>query len=62
MWFASEVLPVVSVLALVTLVVPVFVVEWAPDCFEMEHVEIGISVHLVEHIDAQLILGMCKRA
>ena len=56
MWFAPEVLPVVSVLALVSLVVPVLVVEWAPDCFEMEHVEIGISVHLVEHIDAELIL------
>lgn len=37
---ASIILPVVSILALVPHMASHFVVEWAPDCLEMEHVEI----------------------
>ena len=39
-WLASIVLPVVSIFALVPHVTSIFVVEWAPYCLEMEHVEI----------------------
>lgn len=53
---ATEVLPVVSVKAEITLVV--FVTERAPHCLEVEHVEIGVSLHLLKDRHTELALGM----
>ena len=47
MGFAAEVLPVVSIHALVPHVALVFVVERTPDCLEMEKVEVCVLLHLV---------------
>jgi hypothetical protein len=48
---APVVLPIVSVLTLVPLVAPHFVVERAPDRLEMEHVEVSILLHLVQQVN-----------
>ena len=42
MGLAAEVLPVVRVLTLIALVAPHFVVERAPDCLKVEHVEVAV--------------------
>ena len=52
MGFAAEVLPVVSIHALISHVAFVLVVERTPDCLEMEKVEICVLRHLVKHINA----------
>ena len=59
---AAEVLPVVSVLTLLSEVFLGFGVEGAPNCFEMEHVEVIIMFHFVEDVNAELLVGVCKGA
>ena len=44
---ASEVLPVVRILTLVSLMFLVLVVERTPDCLEMEHVKVRVLLHFV---------------
>ena len=44
MRLASEILPVVGVRTFVALMVAILVVEGTPDSFEVEHVEIGITL------------------
>ena len=56
MGLASEVLPVVRVHTLLTVVFSGLSVERAPDCFEMEHVEVVIMFHFVEDVDAQFFI------
>jgi hypothetical protein len=36
-------------------------VKWAPNCFEMKHVEVRIFVKLVDHFNWNLRIGMSKR-
>lgn len=48
-WLPAIVLPIVGVYAGVALVL--FVAEWAPDCLEVKHVEVGVTIKLVENID-----------
>ncbi len=45
---APEVLPVVSILTLVTHVTTHLVVKRAPDSFEMEHIKVSILLHHVQ--------------
>ena len=56
MRLAAEVLPVMCIFTLIPLMVLVLIIERAPDCFEVEHVEVGVLIHLVQHVNAQLIL------
>lgn len=60
MWFATKILPVVSVYTDVSLVV--LVAERAPNSLEMEHIKIGIFVHLLKNINRKLILVVSKSA
>ena len=62
MWFATEVLPVVSVDALIPLMTLILVIERTPDRLEMEKVEVYVPLHLVKHIDAKLFFAVGKRA
>ena len=62
MWFATEILPVVSVDAFIPLMTLILVIERTPDCLEMEKVEVCVLLHLVKHIDAKLFFAVCKRA
>ena len=55
---APVVLPIVSILALVPLVTPHFIVEWAPDRLEVEHVKVRILLHLVQQVDRELLFEM----
>ena len=50
-----------GILALVSHVALHLVVEGAPDCLEVEHVEVGILLHLVQQVDRQLVLVVGKR-
>jgi len=52
----SEVLPVVSVDALSFVV---FVVEWAPLCLKVEHVELTVTRHFVDQwcLDVLVVVG-----
>ena len=52
---ASEVLPVMCIFTLITLVVLVLIIERAPDCFEVEHIEVGVLLHLVQHVNTQFV-------
>ena len=61
MGLAAEVLPVVSIHALISHVAFVLVVERTPDCLEMEKVEVCVLLHLVKHIDAKLFFAVGKR-
>ena len=45
MWLATEVLPVVSVLAFFTEVFFAIVVKRAPNCLEVEHIEVNVFLH-----------------
>ena len=56
MRFAAEVLPVVGVLAFFTEVLFVVFIVWAPDCLKMEHVEVYVFLHQVEHVNAQFLI------
>ena len=56
MGLASEVLPIVSVHTLLAVVLSGLGVEGAPDCFEMEHVEVIVMFHLVEDVNAELFI------
>ena len=47
MWLASEVLPVVRILALIPLMALVLIVERAPNCLEVEHIKVRVLFHLV---------------
>ena len=62
MWFTAEVLPVVGVLASFTEVVLAVVIEWAPNCLEVEHVEVYVFLHQVEHVDAQFFISVGEGA
>lgn len=62
MRLASVVLPIVCVLALVTHVAPQLVIERAPDSLEMEHVEVGILLHLVQKVDAKFVFTVSEGA
>ena len=59
---SAEVLPVVSVLALLSVVGFGVIVEGAPDGLEVENVEVSVLLHFVQQIDAQLVLGVGERA
>ena len=52
----SEVLPVVRVDTLVPEVVFALLIEGAPYCLKVEHVEVCISFHVVQFVNAQFIL------
>ena len=52
MRLATEVLPVVSVLAFFTVVISAIVVKRAPNCLEMEHIEVYVFLHQMENVDA----------
>lgn len=56
MRLASVVLPIVRVLTLVSLVALHLFIKRAPDCLKMEHVEVGILLHLVQQVDRELLL------
>ena len=56
--FAPEILPVVRVLALRFVV---FSVEWAPLCFEIEHVEVHVLCHIVNDTRLDVFHGVSKR-
>jgi len=58
----SEVLPVVGVLALVALVSFDFVIERAPNGFEVEHVEVIVVLHVVQQVDRKFIFVVSERA
>ena len=62
MWFAAEVLPVVGVLAFFTEMISAVVIIWAPNCLEVEHVEVYVFLHQVEHVNAQLFLSVGEGA
>ena len=59
---SAEVLPVVSVLALLSVVGFGVVIEGAPDGLEVENVEVSVLFHFVQQIDAQLVLRVGERA
>ena len=48
---AAVVLPIMSVFALIAHVATHFIIEWAPNCLEMKHVEVIVLVHLVQQVD-----------
>lgn len=56
------ILPIMRILTLVSLMTLRFVIEWTPDCLEVEHVEVGIRFHLVKHVNGQFFLGVSKGA
>ena len=47
-WLATVVTPVVGVLTLLSIVIPAFVIEWAPDCLKVENVEVYVFLHLMK--------------
>jgi hypothetical protein len=57
---ASVILPVVGINAKITLML--FVTEWTPHCFKMEHVEIRVFFHFIKLCDRQFRLVMSKSA
>lgn len=59
---ASEVLPVVCILALVSLVVLALVIEGTPNCLEVEHVEVRVLLHFVQDVNAELVFRVSERA
>ena len=59
---APEVLPIVRVFALVALMAPHFVVEGAPDCLEVEHVEVGVLLHAVQQVYREFVLAVGEGA
>ena len=59
---ASEVLPVVCVLTLVALMILVLIIERAPDCLEMEHVEVCILLHFMQEIYVEFFFRVSERA
>ena len=59
---APVVLPIVRVFALVALMTPNFVVEGAPDCLEVEHVEVGVLLHAVQQVYGEFVLAVGKGA
>ncbi len=59
---APEVLPVVSILTLVTHVTTHLVVKRAPDSFEMEHIKVSILLHLVQQINRKFVLTVSEGA
>ena len=56
MWLATEVLPVVGILTLFSIVAFGVIVEWAPYCLKVEHVEVYVFLHQVEHVNAQFLI------
>lgn len=56
---SSEVLPVVGIHTGISLVFGLIV--GTPDGLEVEHVEVDISIHLVDHVHRELVLVMSKR-
>ena len=62
MRFASVVLPVMCVLTLVTHVAPQLIIKGAPDSLEMEHVKVSIFLHLVQKVNAKLVLTVSEGA
>ena len=59
---APKVLPIVSILALIPVMVPAFLIEWTPHCLKVEHVEVIVFLHVVQHVDAELLLRVGKSA
>lgn len=57
---SPEVLPVVRILALVTHMTAHLIIEGTPGRLEVEHVEVGIRLHLVEQINRQLLLRVSE--
>ena len=51
-----------SIHALLSEVFSAFVVKRAPNCLEMEHVEVYVFLHQMEDVNAQLIIRVCKGA
>lgn len=51
-----------GILALVSLMALHLVIERAPDCLEVEHVEVCILLHLVQQIYGELFLAVCESA
>ena len=49
-----------GILTLVTHVALHLVVEGAPDCLEVEHVEVGVLIHLVQQIDRKFVFVVGK--
>ena len=52
MRFSAEVLPIMSILALVSQMTFMLVIERAPDSFEMKEVKVCVVLHLVKHVNA----------
>ena len=57
---AAEVLPVVSILTLISHVTPHLVVERAPDSLEMKHVEVIVLLHFMKKVNRQLFFVVSK--
>ena len=55
-------LPIMRVLTLIPHVTSHFVIEWAPDSLEMEHVKVCVLLKFMQQVNRQLVLAMCKSA
>ena len=59
---APIVLPIVRVFALVTHMTSDFVIEWAPDSLEVEHVEVRVLLHAMQQVNWEFILTVREGA
>ena len=57
---AAEVLPVVSILTLISHVAPHLVVERAPDSLEVKHVEVIVLLHFMKKVNRQLFFEVSE--
>ena len=59
---APKVLPIVSIFALISVMVPALLIERTPHCFKVEHVEVIVLLHVVQHVNAEFLLCVCESA
>ena len=57
---AAEVLPIVGILTFITHVAPHLVVERAPDCLEVKHIEVIVLLHFMKKVNRQLFFKVSK--
>ena len=59
---SAEILPVVSIFTFLTMMILAIVIERAPNCLEVENVEIGVLLHFMKEVDSKFFFRVSKGA
>ena len=60
--FAPKILPIMRIFTLVSHMTLDFVIEWAPDCLEVEQVKVRVLLHAMQQIYWEFVLTVSKCA